>query len=311
MVCDACLGPVHKITSFALAHDEEGDFSASDVKKDNAPSREDLKDESSPEEFERSLTLGCFPCNELGEEVGERDDDALIKRRVTGVDDDDHIKLSLTYHRNTDFDVPETVTCRFTVDLSSDTHRKNELAEYTGDAHVLDLGLEWLRDCRANHRQCGNFGKFSDWRPPRLVEIDPLSLGVGFWRAAKVSDIDLVEPYVTLSHRCVLETPKLVQDTQREMEAGMPISSLSKTYVDAMTVARHLGVRYIWIDSLCIFQDEGINIREAAMKVAEVYSNALLNISALTASSEGIFRRRSSSFTRSCAVERPGRGDYL
>ena len=38
--------------------------------------------------------------------------------------------------------------------------------------------------------------------------------------------------------------------------AGIPTDEMPKSYRDAVTLARMLSIRYIWIDSLCIVQDD-------------------------------------------------------
>ncbi|MCJ1441124.1 MAG: hypothetical protein MMC23_001610 [Stictis urceolatum] len=47
-----------------------------------------------------------------------------------------------------------------------------------------------------------------------------------------------------------------------------------------MSVARELGVRYIWIDALCIIQDNEDDWERESAKMALVYSNSCLNIAA-------------------------------
>jgi hypothetical protein len=61
-------------------------------------------------------------------------------------------------------------------------------------------------------------------------------------------------------------------------------------------VARRLGARYLWIDSLCIVQDDLEDWRNESSLMYEVYKNALCTIAA-TASSDsrgGLFYRRTS-----------------
>jgi Heterokaryon incompatibility protein (HET) len=61
--------------------------------------------------------------------------------------------------------------------------------------------------------------------------------------------------YIALSHRwveCVTpKTMKMYQDRQRK--GGIEFNSLPKTFQDAVIVTRKLGVRYLWIDSLCVY----------------------------------------------------------
>jgi len=39
------------------------------------------------------------------------------------------------------------------------------------------------------------------------------------------------------------------------MKRQIPYRKLCQNFKDAITVTRHLGFQYIWIDSLCIIQD--------------------------------------------------------
>lgn len=104
------------------------------------------------------------------------------------------------------------------------------------------------------------------------------------------------EPYITLSHRWS-STPHLLLTTENrsQLEAGLEISCLSKTFRDAITVCRHLGVPYLWIDCLCILQDGdgGNDWRSESMRMDRVYGGARLNISADDADeSHGLFFER-------------------
>ena len=64
------------------------------------------------------------------------------------------------------------------------------------------------------------------------------------------------------------------------MRNGIPISELSKLYQDAVKTCRQLGVRYLWIDSLCIIQDQELDWTHEIATMGQVYSNALCNIEA-------------------------------
>jgi hypothetical protein len=66
---------------------------------------------------------------------------------------------------------------------------------------------------------------------------------------------------------------------------GIYVNTLPKTYQDAILITRQLGRRYIWIDSLCIIQDSKSDWESEAAKMADVYQNAWLTISATRSSS--------------------------
>jgi hypothetical protein len=71
----------------------------------------------------------------------------------------------------------------------------------------------------------------------------------------------------------------------------IPVSTLPQTFRDAIAITRRLGVRYIWIDSLCIIQDSETDWQEQAALMSSIYSTSFCNIAAAHASDsrEGCF----------------------
>jgi hypothetical protein len=102
-------------------------------------------------------------------------------------------------------------------------------------------------------------------------------------------------PYITLSH-CWggNNTALLTSESEGAFRNGVKICALPKTFQDAIKITVMLGANYLWIDSLCIFQDRitDWNIEAAAMR--DVYSRAVCNISATAApnGSVGLFSER-------------------
>jgi hypothetical protein len=95
--------------------------------------------------------------------------------------------------------------------------------------------------------------------------------------------------YVALSHcwgeftdtqRAVFCTFKEnINDRVRRIET----SKLPKTFRDAVRVTRELGQRYLWIDSLCIIQNDPEDWRREANTMEMVYSKAYFTIAATSA----------------------------
>lgn len=56
--------------------------------------------------------------------------------------------------------------------------------------------------------------------------------------------------------------------------SGINISETPQTFIDAVTIARRLGLRYMWIDSLCICQDDVSDWARESSRMVDVYSNA-------------------------------------
>ncbi len=75
---------------------------------------------------------------------------------------------------------------------------------------------------------------------------------------------------------------------------GIKIEELPQTFQDAVEIVRRVGVRYLWIDSLCICQDDLEDWARESADMAAVYSNAHLTIAAAHArdSSAGCFNQR-------------------
>ena len=69
---------------------------------------------------------------------------------------------------------------------------------------------------------------------------------------------------------------------------------LPKTFQHAIQITRGLGFRYLWIDSLCIIQDDPEDWRIESATMAQIYSNGACNLSATAASegSQGLFYDR-------------------
>ncbi|EAT90787.2 hypothetical protein SNOG_01138 [Parastagonospora nodorum SN15] len=67
---------------------------------------------------------------------------------------------------------------------------------------------------------------------------------------------------------------------------------LPRTFQDAVFVTRAFGIPYLWIDSLCIVQDDLDDWQVQSAKMADIYQYSILTIAASASSgpSQGIFR---------------------
>jgi hypothetical protein len=77
-----------------------------------------------------------------------------------------------------------------------------------------------------------------------------------------------------------------------EQQQAIPWRSLPKTFRDAATVTLQLGIRYLWIDCLCIVQDDPQDWKDQAAKMYDIYQGAYLTLAASCAadSGDGLFR---------------------
>lgn len=145
---------------------------------------------------------------------------------------------------------------------------------------------QYVQRCDANH-QCvaGDTGL-----PTRLLDVE---------EAQDSPRIHLVEmsgqagSYVTLSH-CWGGTVPLrttIDNYDSHRSDGIDMEDLPAKFRDAVTITRRLGKRYLWIDSLCIIQDDDQDWEREASRMAAVYANSWLTIAAAGSgyTSQGIF----------------------
>jgi hypothetical protein len=59
----------------------------------------------------------------------------------------------------------------------------------------------------------------------------------------------------------------------------LPFISLSRRFQDAMYATLSLGFHYLWIDSLCIEQNDRADWKQESEHMAKVYKNATCNLS--------------------------------
>jgi heterokaryon incompatibility protein (HET) len=141
--------------------------------------------------------------------------------------------------------------------------------------------------------------------PTRVLDV--VSAGDEAIRLHLPSDSDTSE-YIALSYRwgrnqpCVTDQYNLGERLNR-----IELSLLPPTLRDAVLLTRFLGIKYLWIDALCIIQrDQADWVREAA-KMNAVYSHALLTISADAAvdTSSSLFKERSVRHEKSVVLPWP------
>jgi hypothetical protein len=92
---------------------------------------------------------------------------------------------------------------------------------------------------------------------------------------------------------------------------GMPLSSLHGTIRDAVITTRKLGIPFLWVDALCIIQDCKDDKTAEISKMGDIYTNAILTISAAGANDcdEGFLTARQG--VKECYEEKSRELQYL
>lgn len=123
---------------------------------------------------------------------------------------------------------------------------------------------QWLDDmikqCLSTHSECRMSQQNSTYLPTRVIDV-------GTYPDSRAERVHIVCPtvkniqgrYTTLSYcwggkqdSCLKRANfKKYQDPQH----GIDVPTLPKTIQDAILVTRRLGIRFLWVDSLCTYFD--------------------------------------------------------
>ncbi|KAI0520854.1 heterokaryon incompatibility protein-domain-containing protein [Xylaria bambusicola] len=146
--------------------------------------------------------------------------------------------------------------------------------ERTDSERSIENLKSWIRACAENH-SC--FPKDDPMLPVRVVKVTEDRVRV-------VDQHGLRGRYMTLSHRWgINETFALTSLNFNLMTEPIPWDSIPRIYKESIELTRALGIEYIWIDSLCIVQDDVEDWKREAGKMKLVYGNSYLNIAATQA----------------------------
>lgn len=133
--------------------------------------------------------------------------------------------------------------------------------------------------------------------PSRLIDVIQGDGSMVYLRDFSKTAVHGVSPkgsYICLSHRWDSTTAQqatTVENILTRME-GIPTSSLSQTFRDAIYITRRLGLQYIWIDCLCIVQDSVEDWEDESANMGTYYASSWLTIGVGVGDSKGCFGER-------------------
>ncbi|KAL6704426.1 hypothetical protein ACN47E_008278 [Coniothyrium glycines] len=154
--------------------------------------------------------------------------------------------------------------------------------------HDYTAMVEWARTkfdtCRRFHQSC---------RAQELPKLPSRILSLIHDTNEGEIKIQLQEPgdqrgiYVALSHRwSEVQTCTTTSDNINARRHGISWAEIPLTYRDAILFAVSLGFNYIWIDSLCIIQDDQQDWEIESSRMADVYEGAIMTLSATSSSGD-------------------------
>ncbi|KAM5349512.1 hypothetical protein ACJ41O_006017 [Fusarium nematophilum] len=78
---------------------------------------------------------------------------------------------------------------------------------------------------------------------------------------------------------------QLHENNLKDLKSGVELSRLSQSIQDAIIATRKLGFKYLWVDALCIIQDDYADKDQELSRMSTIYKNATLTLAAGTAAS--------------------------
>jgi hypothetical protein len=148
----------------------------------------------------------------------------------------------------------------------------------------VSLIKDWIKRCE-NHHQDDGFRLAPRYKHPlEIILIDVLDQKLvrasSSWR------------FLTISYvwgKAALETTTTVNRRAREEQGGLSKVKLPQLILDAILLVYQLGERYLWVDCLCIEQDNPSQKHSQVSQMDVIYSQSLLTLVALSSENAGSF----------------------
>ena len=152
-------------------------------------------------------------------------------------------------------------------------------------AGTYTMASAWLSNCASMHHTCGETlsgAVVEDGQggaptlPTRTIELQPGEPPrVSTNRGARST-------YAALSY--CWGTSEVLKLTKKELinfQTRLPLESMPRTIYESLEVTRNLDIKHLWVDSLCIVQDDDEDWEHEAKKMGNVYQNATVTIAVL------------------------------
>ncbi|GKZ32985.1 hypothetical protein AbraIFM66950_002691 [Aspergillus brasiliensis] len=165
-----------------------------------------------------------------------------------------------------------------------DTHleyfSRDELPANLRSEMCLSLAVSWLDKCCREHAKCDGFEDKLSFLPTRVIDVgDSLTPP-----HLHISADGETENWVSLSYCWGGDSNfTLNASSFDDLRSGRSLATFPATLRDAVLVTRALGFRYLWIDTLCIFQDDTNDWAVEASRMSRTYRHAAVTIAATSA----------------------------
>lgn len=197
--------------------------------------------------FKQALEMGCPLCTRIWLMTGKPDTDGglewhLSGRPLGGPGQDLNFEYVKSPYLVASFHAEPWPPAH---DAAADV-----LCDNTGSDRSFQFIAERYRQCRSEHASCSSRSSDS-YLPTRLLDVGDHQNGS--IRVVESTGIQQHATYITLSHCWGHSVPqKLTASSVAILRQGIADAELPKTFQHAVTVARKMNQRYLWIDSLYV-----------------------------------------------------------
>ncbi|KAL0937531.1 uncharacterized protein CTRU02_207262 [Colletotrichum truncatum] len=162
------------------------------------------------------------------------------------------------------------------------------------DVPMIVKLMMWMGTCLLSHPQCDR-SHHESRMPTRLVDLGDHQTPLKKAHVIKTRGSRM--PYSCLSYCWGGDSRnhcRLLRSNVQQLQGAIFSQSVPKTVRDAMWISKAIGVRYIWIDALCIVQDDDVDWRAQAPWMGQFYGNAVVTIAATSSehADMGMFKER-------------------
>ena len=153
---------------------------------------------------------------------------------------------------------------------------------------TMSKARTWLQRCCSTHEACATREFDSDQlvtsdaqtlKPRRLIKIFQRSAGPAITVHPRLCLVDTTyiswPKYATLSYCWGGDQKvKLTMSNLASWQSKISFHNLPQTIKDAIIVTAELGLEYLWIDALCIIQDDDADKGVELARMGDIYSKA-------------------------------------
>lgn len=127
---------------------------------------------------------------------------------------------------------------------------------------------QWHTQC-AVHETCRD--ELEHPFPSRLLDLEPEDSLGGPVKLIETKQLNSSK-YACLSYCWGGVEPDCMTTnaTYDKNQRGIPTQKTPRLFLEAKEVTRNMGIRYLWIDSLCIIQGNSLDWRQEAARMADI-----------------------------------------